>query len=137
MLVRSDPFRDEIAIDFPSAGRFVERLREAFVSEGAPRLNEAVQAEVLVSPAEAYRGAIVTVDLSLPATCRNCGGRGESWAEFCTECDGRGDARVSCLLRVPVPPGVSDGARLQMRVRTPHASAVRVEVTVAIRNLSH
>ncbi len=135
--MRSDPFRDEIAIDFPSAGRFVERLREAFVSEGAPRGNDAVQADVLISPEEADRGAILTVGLSLPATCPDCGGRGEIWAERCAECDGRGDASVPYVLRVPVPPGIADVARLRLRVKPPHASSVRVEVTVAIRNLSH
>lgn len=133
--MRSDPFRDEIAIDFPSAGRFVERVREAFVSEGAGRRDEIVRAELLVSAEEAYRGAILPLDLSLRSTCRECGGRGETWAEVCTACDGSGDALIPCHLRVPVPPGVADGARLSLRVRAPHAAPVRLEVRVAIRHM--
>ena len=135
--MRSDPFLDEIAIDFPSIGRFVERAREAFVSEGAVPLDEALQARVLVSREQAHWGTILPLDVSLWSTCHVCGGRGETWAEFCTECDGRGDALIPYLLRVAVPPGVVHGARLRLRVRAPRASSVRVEVTVAIRNLPH
>lgn len=135
--MRSDPFLDEIAIDFPSTGHFIERVREAFVSQGAARPDEALRAEVLVSPEEAYRGAVLHLDLTLPATCHVCGGRGETWAERCTQCGGTGDARVPYRLRVPVPPGVSDGARLGFRVRAPQVSPLRIEVTVAIRHLSH
>ncbi len=134
-IVRSDPFRDEIAIDFPSNGRFVERVREAFVSAGAPPRDETLQAELLVSSEEAHRGTILPLDLLLRSTCRVCGGRGETWAELCTACSGTGDALIPCHLRVPVPPGVADGACLSLRVRAPHASPVRLEVRVAIRHM--
>lgn len=134
MRLRSDPFHDEIAIDFPSTGRFVERVREAFVSEGAPRLNEALQVRVCVSPSQAFRGVILPVDLALTSPCSLCGGRGETWAERCTACDGSGDEEIPYLLRVVVPPGIADGARLRMRARTPEGTSVRVEITIAITN---
>lgn len=133
--MRSDPFRDEIAIDFPSTGRFVERAREAFVSEGAPRRDEILRAELLVSIEEACRGTILPLDLALRSTCHVCGGRGETWAEVCTACQGTGDALIACHLNIPVPPGVADGARLSLRVRAPHAAPVRLEVRVAIRHM--
>ncbi len=110
-------------------------MREAFVSEGAPRRDEIVRAELLISTEEAYRGTVLPLDLWLRSTCPVCGGRGETWAEFCAACGGTGDALIPCHLRVPVPPGVADGARLSLRVRPPHASPVRLEVRVAIRHM--
>ena len=134
--MRSNPFLDEIAIDFPSSGHFVERARRAFACEGASSIDEALRVEVSVSREEAYRGAILPIDVSLRATCQFCGGRGETWAELCVACDGRGDAVTAYLLHVPVPPGVVDGSRFLFHVRSPRAHSVRVEVTVAVRSLS-
>jgi hypothetical protein len=133
--VRTDPFLDEIAIDFPSTGRFVERVRHTFLGARALDCDDTLKAEVLVSSEEAYRGAILPLDIELRGTCSVCGGRGETWEEPCLECAGSGDALVPCSVRVFVPPGVAHGACLRLRVRAPHAAPVRVEVTVAIRNL--
>ena len=133
MRLRSDPFHDEIAIDFPSTGRFVERVRQTFASEGAPGPSEALSVLVSISPAQAFRGVVVPVDLALTAPCSLCGGRGESWAERCTACDGSGDEEIPYLLRVVVPPDVRDGATIRMRARTPEGTSVRVEATVTIR----
>jgi hypothetical protein len=132
MHVRSDPFHDEIAIDFPSTGRFVDRVREAFVSEGASRTNDALQASLCITPWEADHGAILPVDLALKVTCAVCGGRGESWAERCVACEGCGDEEIPYLLRVSVPAGITDGQKIRMRVRTPSGISQRVEVTVTI-----
>lgn len=132
MRVKADPFHDEVAIDFPSTGRFVERVREAFASEGAPSANDVLQAALWVSPAQAWRGAILPLDLALNAPCSLCGGRGETWAERCTACDGSGNEEIPYLLRVVVPCGVADGTKLRMRARTPEGTSVRVEVTVMV-----
>lgn len=130
--MKADPFHDEIAIDFPSAGRFIDRVREAFVSEGAPRVNEALLALLQVSPWEADHGAVLPVDLALKVTCHVCGGRGESWAERCASCEGCGDEEIPYLLRVCVPAGATDGQKLRMRIRTPSGTSQRVEVVVMI-----
>lgn len=132
MRVKSDPFHDEIAIDFPSSGRFVERVREAFVSEGAARADDALQAALRVTAWEADHGAILPVDLALKVTCAVCGGRGESWAEPCVACEGCGNEEIPYLLRVTVPAGISDGQKLRMRIRTPSGVSQRVEVRVSV-----
>lgn len=132
--VKVDPFHDEIAIDFPSAGRFVERVREAFVSEGAPRADDALQALVCISPWEARHGVVLPVDLALKVTCHVCGGRGESWTERCVACDGCGDEEIPFLLRVTVPAGVTDGVKLRRRIRTPSGTSQRVEIAVMINS---
>jgi DnaJ-class molecular chaperone len=133
--VRADPFRDEINIDFPSTGPFIERLREAFLADGLRQRDDTLRAEVLLSSEEAVRGTLLPLDLVLRGTCGACGGRGETWAEPCGECRGTGSSPVRCTVRVPIPPGVAAGARVMLRVRAPNASSVRVEVTVAIKSL--
>lgn len=127
-----DYFSDEIAIDFPSMDRLVERARDAFLGE--PEQTVTLEAEVSLSSGEAYRGAVVPVDVPLRGTCRTCGGRGETWAEPCLACCGTGHALVCHPVKVMVPAGVTNGARFRFRVSTPHAAAVRVEVRVAIRS---
>jgi DnaJ-class molecular chaperone len=129
---RQDYFADEIAIDFPSMGRLVERARDAFLGERED--TETLETEVSLSLGQAYRGAVVPVEVPLRGMCRTCGGRGEIWADPCLACCGTGHALVCHPVKVLVPPGVTDGARFRYRITTPHTAAVRVEVRVAIRS---
>ncbi|PYR47571.1 MAG: hypothetical protein DMF89_18550 [Acidobacteria bacterium] len=110
-----DCFADEIVIDFPSMERLVERAREAFLGEPEP--TETLQAEVSLSRREAFRGAVVPVDVPFR----------------CLACCGTGHALVCHPVKVLVPPGVTHGDRFRYRVSAPHSAAVRVEVRVAIR----
>ncbi len=134
--MRTDPFRDEVAIDFPSTGRFVERLREGFVKEHIRRADDTVRAEVLVSWLDALRGTVLPLDLAVRSTCGVCGGRGETWEDPCVECDSTGETLVPCRVTLRVPPGVRNGGRIRMRLRAPHARSIRVEVRIGIRPLT-
>ena len=128
-------FADEIAIDFPSVGRAVERICDAFLGErieGEGR--NVLHADVSLSPREASGGLVISVEVPVRTTCPHCGGRGETWTEPCDLCRGTGESRFSHAVRLPVPAGVADGARLRFRLRSPDASFVRVEVRVAIRS---
>jgi len=125
-------FADEIAIDFPSVGRCVERARDRFL--GKPEDADVLCAEVSLSRFEASRGLVVPIDVPVRATCSHCGGRGETWTEPCADCDGTGESLYCQPVKVNVPRGVVDGARLRFRVRSPEAPAVRVEVRIAIRS---
>jgi hypothetical protein len=126
-----DCFADEIAIDFPSVRPAVERMRDAFLGE---REGEVVRAEISLSPREAMDGRMVPLQLPVRVTCPHCGGRGETWTEACSLCGGTGDSVFSQHVRVPVAPGVVDGALVRFRVTSPDRSVVRVEVRVAIRS---
>jgi hypothetical protein len=127
-------FADEIAIDFPSVGNLVERVRDAFLGADAHAEAAATHtAEVLLSRRDATNGIVVPLEVPLRGTCRRCGGRGETWTEPCAECCGTGEALLQHALRLSVPAGVSHGARLRFRVNAPHAAPLRVEVRVAIR----
>jgi RecJ-like exonuclease len=125
-------FADEIAIDFPSVGRVMERMRDGFL--GAHLDADVLRAEVSLSQREAFDGLVVPLNVPVRVTCPHCGGRGETWTERCDLCHGTGESLIHHAVRVSVPPRVADGARFRFRLKSPDASLVRVEVRVAIRS---
>jgi hypothetical protein len=125
-------FADEIAIDFPSVRRVVERMRDAFLGQSADA--DLLRADVSLSQRQAFAGLVVSVTVPVRVTCPHCGGRGETWTEFCALCRGTGESRLHHPVRVTVPPRVADGARFRFRIKSPGSSPVRVEVRVAIRS---
>jgi hypothetical protein len=127
-------FADEIAIDFPSVGNLVERVRDAFLGEHADDRSGTHMAEVLLSRRDATIGTVVPIEVPLRGLCAICGGRGETWTEPCLECRGTGESLVQHPVRLSLPPGVADGARLRFCVRSPHAAPLRVEIRIAIRS---
>jgi hypothetical protein len=129
--VRHDCFADEIAIDFPSAGRVVERMRDSFLGEPSPR--DVFEAELPLSPREAFAGLVMPLVVPIRGACPCCGGRGESWADPCLHCAGSGEALFHHTVSVAVPPGVSDGATFRFRVTSAHTGSVRVTVRIAIQ----
>jgi len=129
-IVSQNCFADEIDIDFPSAGRVVERMRDAFLGETS---REVLAAELSLSPRQALDGLDVTLRVPIHGVCPTCGGRGESWAEPCGQCLGTGESLFLHSVRVAVPAGVSDGATFRFRVTSPHTGSVKVEVRVAIQ----
>jgi hypothetical protein len=130
-----DCFADEIAIDFPSVDAAVERMRDAFLGERAAAAADGVlRVDVQVSRREAWEGVVVPVDVPIQALCQECGGRGETWTEPCRACSGAGTTLLRRVVRVTLPPGVSDGARVRFRVSSPGVDSVRVEMRVAMLN---
>ncbi len=125
-------FADEIAIDFPSVGPVVDRMRDAFLGERVDA--DVLRAQVVADTAGSLRGLVVTLEVPVRVTCPHCGGRGETWAEPCGLCRTTGESLIFQPVRVSVPRGVADGACLRFRLRSPDASSVRVEVRVAIRS---
>ena len=125
-------FADEIAIDFPSVGRVVERMRDAFLGQSVDA--DLLRADVSLSQREAFAGLVVSVSVPVRVTCPHCGGRGETWTEPCTLCRGTGESKLHHPVRVTVPPRVADGARFRFRIKSPGASPVRIELRVAIRS---
>lgn len=123
-------FADEIAIDFPSVGAVVERMRDAFLGE--PAVPDVMTTELRLSKQEASGGLVVPLSVPIRGACPSCGGRGESWTEPCGSCCGTGESLFQHELRVAVPAGVADGATFRFRITSPHAPALRVEVRVAI-----
>ena len=85
---RADWLADEIAIDFPSVASVLDRMRDSFFAETR---DVSLSAEVVLTPQEAFWGALVPLDVPLRRTCRRCGGRGEVWNDWCAACGGVGE----------------------------------------------
>ena len=127
---RADWFSDEVAIDFPSVANVLDQMRYAFFGV-APAVG--LSAEIVLSPQEAFWGTTVPLDVPLRQTCPQCGGRGETWQEWCGMCDGGGEVASRHEMRLRVPAGVREGARFRFSVMPPGAPHTVVEVRVSIR----
>ena len=126
----SECFADEIDIDFPSVGHAVERMRHAFLGE--PDSHEILTMDISLSSREASGGRSIPLEVPIHATCPACGGRGEIWTEPCGVCDSTGAALFHHAVRLNLPAGLVDGARLRFRVKSPYAAPVRVELRILV-----
>ena len=123
-------YGDDAAVDFPSAASAVERIKAAFLSHDRPR---PLAASLSLSPTEMRSGVTVPLDVPLRYTCRQCGGRGESWAEACEPCDGSGVQFSVERFRVRVPAGVVDGTSFRFSLTPRHHPTTRVELRIRVR----
>ena len=121
---------DEVSIDFPSVANVLDRMRDSFFGAGH---TTSLSTEIVVTPREAFDGVNVPLDVPLRRTCPCCGGRGETWAEWCATCGGLGEVAARHEMRVRVPAGVREGAVFRFSVTPPNAPATVVEVRVLIR----
>ena len=122
-------FADEVVIDFPSAARAIERIRYAFVADERQR---SMPAELQLSRLEAQTGVTVPVDVPVRATCRRCGGRGETWTERCAACGGTGTELLTQQVQVVVPAGVEHGDRFYFSIGVRHDTPTRIELRVLV-----
>jgi molecular chaperone DnaJ len=127
---RGDWLADEVAIDFPSVASVLDRMRFAFFGE-APLA--AMSAEIILSPEEAFWGTTVPLGVPLRLTCARCGGRGETWNDWCATCAGTGEVTDQHEMRLHVPAGVREGERFRFSVMAQGAPHTLVEVRVSIR----
>lgn len=123
-------FADEVAIDFPSVGGAVERMRDTFLE--SDHADERLRAQITLSSRQAGAGAAVPLEIPVRSTCRGCGGRGEVWSEICERCEGTGHALHRQWLTLSVPAGVVDGERFSFTVTSHSGPRTRVEVRVAV-----
>lgn len=127
----ADWLADEVAIDFPSVASLLDRMRHSFFGD---RAGVALSAEVVLTPEEAFWGALVPLHVPLRRTCPRCDGRGEVWAEWCSTCGGGGEVTLGHELRLRVPAGVREGATFRFSVTPQGAPPTTVEVRIAISN---
>jgi molecular chaperone DnaJ len=127
---RADWLGDEIAIDFPSVSSLLDRMRDSFFG-GAPEAS--LSAEIVLTPQEAFWGALVPLYVPLRRTCPRCGGRGEVWSEWCAACGGGGEVTATHEMRLRVPAGVLEGARFRFSVAPQGAPQTLVDVRISIR----
>ncbi len=128
---RGEWFADEVAIDFPAVSDVLDRMRHAFF--GANALEE-LSAEIVLTPHEAFKGTTIPMGIPVRQTCLRCGGRGETWQEWCELCGGCGDVRALHDVELRVPAGVRAGTRFRFSVMPPGAPLTRVDVLISIRD---
>ena len=122
-------FADEVIIDFPSVALAVDRIRRGFlVDEPPPRWPTTVR----LSVNEARRGATMPIEVPVRLTCHQCGGRGESWSESCSRCQGSGSLLLHHVVQVTIPAGVIDGDRFYFSVVPRHHLPTRIELQVRV-----
>jgi hypothetical protein len=122
-------FADEVVIDFPSVALAVDRIRRGFlVDEPPPRWHAIVH----VSANEARRGVTTPLEVPVRLTCHQCGGRGESWTEDCSRCQGTGTLLLHHVVQVTIPAGVMDGDRFFFSVVPRHHTPTRIELHVRV-----
>lgn len=127
---RADWLRDEVDIDFPSISSVLDRMRHSFFGTDA---ETDLSAEIELTPEEAFWGTSVPLDIPLKRTCAACGGRGETWQQWCSECRGDGDVPSFHPLRLHVPAGVREGARFRFSIMPPGSVPTLVEVRISVR----
>jgi DnaJ-class molecular chaperone len=123
-------FADEVAIDFPSVSSVLDSMQHAFFGEEAPA---PLFADLVLSPEEAFWGTMVPLEVPLRRTCPYCGGRGETWSDWCRPCAGVGAVEVGHRMRLRVPAGAREGARFRFNVKARGALPALVEVRISIR----
>jgi molecular chaperone DnaJ len=128
---RVDWFADEVAIDFPSVSDLLDRMRHAFF--GASSLEE-LSAEIVLTRLEASEGTTIPIGIPVRQTCLRCGGRGETWQEWCGLCGGCGDVQAFHGVELRVPAGVRAGERFRLAVMPPGAPLTRVDVLISVRD---
>ena len=122
-------FADEVVIDFPSVALAVDRIRRGFlVDEPPPRWH----ATVRVSATDARRGVTTPLEVPVRLTCHQCGGRGESWTERCSRCQGTGTLLLHHVVQVTIPAGVIDGDCFYFSVVPRHHTPTRIELQVRV-----
>lgn len=106
---------NEIGIDFPSMTPALDRIRDAFfhTPAGDP---DGHPLELVVARDEMGRARDIVLDVPYSVTCPTCGGRGESWGQWCDACGSCGETDIRQSVRVTIPRRVSDGARFVLRV---------------------
>jgi hypothetical protein len=125
----ADCLADEVHRDFPSVLNVLDRMRHSFFG-GAAR---PAGPDIVVTPQEAFWGAVVPLDVPIRRTCAGCGGRGEVWNDWCAACGGVGDLDALQAVSLRIPAGVRDGARIRFRVAPPGTRPTLIDARINIR----
>jgi hypothetical protein len=127
---RAEWLADEIAIDFPSVASVLDRMRHSFFGAA---VSVSLSAEIVLTPQEAFWGAVVPLGVPLRRTCPRCGGRGETWEECCGVCEGEGEVASLHEVQLRIPAGVQESERFRFSVAPAGAPHTLVEVRISIR----
>ena len=120
--------QQDVAIDFPSVTRVVDRIGRGLMATKNPCITQ-----VRLSWREACEGVHVSLKVPVRSTCLVCGGRGAVWSDDCSKCGGVGTESKSHVVHLSIPPGVRPDACFCFAVNPPSAPKTDVEVHVTIQ----
>ena len=126
----ADCLADEVHRDFPSVLNVLDRMRQSFF--GGP-IRPDTGPDIVVTPHEAFWGAVVPLDVPVRRTCAACGGRGEIWNDWCAECGGVGDREARQAVSLRIPAGVREGTRIRFRIAAPGVRSALIDARINIR----
>lgn len=100
----------------PSFEALFERLTRNFTGLGSTKAEheQPLNFELILSREEAGRGVVVPFQVPVLTPCSRCRGSGRDWLFPCEDCDGEGRLVDHRALSVRVPPGVRDGAVIEV-----------------------
>lgn len=125
----SECFADDVVVDFPSVAPALDRIRNAFLAD---ERQAPLSTSIRLTPQESVAGVTLPMTVPVRRTCRQCGGRGESWAESCADCGGSGTEVLRYPVQVTVPGGVADGTRVRFTISPPHQPPTRIELRITV-----
>lgn len=85
--------------------------------------------EIILSPAEAARGGIISLDVPVTVRCRDCGGTGGRHLD-CARCGGFGQEMRRMPSNIHIPPKVGAGVVFQVATGNPMAPYFLLSVQV-------
>ncbi len=100
----------------PSFEAFIERLARNFTGLGVPKAEreEAFNFELIMSPEEAARGAVIPFAIPVFQICPWCSGTGSDWGFPCSHCEAEGLLSGRGAIRVRIPAGVRPGTVIEL-----------------------
>jgi DnaJ-class molecular chaperone len=109
----------------PLAWSFVRRPAAGDLRR--PFTPSSLAGDIVLRPAEATAGGIVSLDVPVTATCESCGGTGGALFD-CDRCQGEGKVGRRLPVPVHIPPGVRDGAVFQVSTDDPAVPSLLLTV---------
>jgi molecular chaperone DnaJ len=94
-----------------------------------PLAPTSLTAEILLRPAEAVAGTVLSLDVPVTAACDACAGTGGSLFD-CGRCGGEGRVIRRMPVPVHVPPGLREGSVFQVRTDEPAVPTILLTVHV-------
>ena len=100
----------------PSPAALLDRLLHNLLAERASKGErlQALDAELVLSDAEATRGGTVRLGMPVFRTCPHCRGAGGDWLHPCPVCDDQGVVETEAPVRMRIPPRARDGMFLEL-----------------------
>jgi DnaJ-class molecular chaperone len=104
----------------PSFEALVDRIWRNFtgVGVGKAERREPLDFELILNPEEALLGVAVPFEVPALSVCYHCGGSGRVLTFTCDACEGEGRIVERRSVEVNVPPGVRDGALIEVSLES-------------------